>query len=248
MEWKGLEAGDRVHSFPSSSPECITVWMRVVDSLPQACQLTRPVSPALPPTYLKHQMGQQSLKSVGTFASPDAKHRCTANTAPAKIVWTSGAHARQQATKAALPRWADSGPSTKRTGKASLQRHFEKIPQKNWRWWRTMRYHGHKQVWMEACYSQGNRSLWNWKTKQPSGKARSNKGKNHYSILFVGWLLNVPATWECISGTDLLRQFYVLPHWDRSCRSNFPSHPFTVYWHRANQSQHRPYNARRLAG
>ena len=30
--------------------------------------------------------------------------------------------------------------------------------------------------------------------------------------LFVGWLLNVPATGECISGTDLLRQVYVLPH------------------------------------
>ena len=28
----------------------------------------------------------------------------------------------------------------------------------------------------------------------------------------VGWLLNVPATCQCISGTDLLRQFYVLPH------------------------------------
>ena len=28
----------------------------------------------------------------------------------------------------------------------------------------------------------------------------------------VCWLLNVPATCECISGTDLLRQFYVLPH------------------------------------
>ena len=26
------------------------------------------------------------------------------------------------------------------------------------------------------------------------------------------WLLNAPATCECISGTDLLRQFYVLPH------------------------------------
>ena len=29
---------------------------------------------------------------------------------------------------------------------------------------------------------------------------------------FVCWLLNVLATCECISGTDLLRQFYVLPH------------------------------------
>ena len=27
----------------------------------------------------------------------------------------------------------------------------------------------------------------------------------------VGWLVNVPATCECTSGTDLLRQFYVLP-------------------------------------
>ena len=30
--------------------------------------------------------------------------------------------------------------------------------------------------------------------------------------LLVGWLLNVPATGECISGTDPLRQLYVLPH------------------------------------
>ena len=29
---------------------------------------------------------------------------------------------------------------------------------------------------------------------------------------FVCWLLIVPATCECISGTDLHRQFYVLPH------------------------------------
>ena len=61
---------------------------------------------------------------------------------------------------------------------------------------------------------------------------------------FVCWLLNVPATCKCISGKDLLRQFYVLPHWDRSCRPNFPSHPVTVCWHRANQSQHWPCNAR----
>ena len=34
---------------------------------------------------------------------------------------------------------------------------------------------------------------------------------------------------QCTSGTDLLRQSYVLPHWDRSCRSNFLPHPVTVY-------------------
>ena len=66
--------------------------------------------------------------------------------------------------------------------------------------------------------------------------------------LFVCWLLNVPATCKFISGTDLLRQLYVLPHWDRSCRPNFPSHPVTVYWHWADQSQRWPCNARRLAG
>ena len=37
-------------------------------------------------------------------------------------------------------------------------------------------------------------------------------------------------------------------YWDRSCRSNFPSAPVTVYWHWANQSQHWPCNARCLAG
>ena len=30
----------------------------------------------------------------------------------------------------------------------------------------------------------------------------------------VCWLLNVPATCWCISGTDLLRQVYILPHWE----------------------------------
>ena len=65
----------------------------------------------------------------------------------------------------------------------------------------------------------------------------------HLTQLEVCWLLNVPATCECISGTDLLRQLYVLPHWDRSYRPNFSSHPVTVYWHRADKSQHWPYNA-----
>ena len=67
-------------------------------------------------------------------------------------------------------------------------------------------------------------------------------------VVVVGWLLNVPATCECISGTDLLGQFYVLPHWDRSSRSNFLPHPVTVNWHRADQSQRWSYNNRRLAG
>ena len=40
-----------------------------------------------------------------------------------------------------------------------------------------------------------------------------NRNVTDYAVcLFVGWLLNVPATCECISGTDLHRQVYVLPH------------------------------------
>ena len=37
-------------------------------------------------------------------------------------------------------------------------------------------------------------------------------GNEKAVYIYVCWLLNVPATCECISGTDLLRQFYVLPH------------------------------------
>ena len=66
-------------------------------------------------------------------------------------------------------------------------------------------------------------------------------------ILFC-WLLNVPATCECILGMDLLRQLYVLPCWDTSCRPNLLSHSVTVCWHRANQSQRWPRHARHLAG
>ena len=58
------------------------------------------------------------------------------------------------------------------------------------------------------------------KTKNKQKQKQTNKeqtgsytNKKHDGTnLFAGWLLNVPATCECISGTDLLRQFYVLPH------------------------------------
>ena len=66
-------------------------------------------------------------------------------------------------------------------------------------------------------------------------------------LFVVGWLLNIPATGKCISGTDLLRQFYVLSHWDKlqTKISISPSHSILTP---ANQSQHWPYNTRRLAG
>ena len=61
------------------------------------------------------------------------------------------------------------------------------------------------------------------------GQKKQGETTKTLTFCFVGCLLNVPATCECISGTDRLRQFYVLPHSDRSCRSNIPSHPVTVY-------------------
>ena len=37
-------------------------------------------------------------------------------------------------------------------------------------------------------------------------------GREGVVAVVVCWLLNVPATCQCISGADLLRQLYVLPH------------------------------------
>ena len=42
--------------------------------------------------------------------------------------------------------------------------------------------------------------------------------------IFVCWLLKVPAKCQCISGTDLLRQFYVLRQKLQNKLSTSPSH------------------------
>ena len=52
---------------------------------------------------------------------------------------------------------------------------------------------------------------WNWEGPFSTG-LHVNPLAGAVVCLFVGWLLNVPATCQCISGTDLHRQFYVLPH------------------------------------
>ena len=48
-------------------------------------------------------------------------------------------------------------------------------------------------------------------------------------VVVAYWLLYISAReWcQCISGTGMFRQVYVLPHWDSSCRSNFLSNPVT---------------------
>ena len=48
--------------------------------------------------------------------------------------------------------------------------------------------------------------------EQNSNNRNKERGVGKGVVCFVSWLLIVPATCECISGTDLLRQFYVLPH------------------------------------
>ena len=52
---------------------------------------------------------------------------------------------------------------------------------------------------------------------------------SHCCLLVVCWLLNVPSTCYCTSGTDPLRQLDVLPHWGQPVQ----------LW---------PFNARCLAG
>ena len=50
------------------------------------------------------------------------------------------------------------------------------------------------------------------KTSRGKRIRKSGKVRRKQVCLLVGWLLNVPATCQCISGTDPLRQLYVLPH------------------------------------
>ena len=60
--------------------------------------------------------------------------------------------------------------------------------------------------------SKGCTSLSFFKFRMTFTLTKYLEKSSSHDCLFVGWLLNVPATCECISGTDLLRQFYVLPH------------------------------------
>ena len=78
------------------------------------------------------------------------------------------------------------------------------------------------------------------------GQKEGSAAPSHWvsSVVVVGWLLACLTSQQHVSvsqGTHLLRQFYVLSHWDKSCTPNFPSHPVTVYWHCTNQSQRWPY-------
>ena len=50
----------------------------------------------------------------------------------------------------------------------------------------------------------------NARRERETGNDEASRLKD--DCLFVGWLLNVPATCYYISGTHLLRQVYVLPH------------------------------------
>ena len=53
--------------------------------------------------------------------------------------------------------------------------------------------------------------------------------------LLVCWLVACSTSQQrprVSQGRICSDNFYVLPHWDRCCRSNFLPHPVTVSWHR----------------
>ena len=84
-----------------------------------------------------------------------------------------------------------------------------------------------------------------WDVEQPTNN------KHHDDTYFslndnVCWLVACLTSQQHASVSQGRICSDVLPHWDRSCRSNFLPHPVTVYWHRADQSQRWPYNSRRL--
>ena len=53
--------------------------------------------------------------------------------------------------------------------------------------------------------------------------------------LFVSWLHNILATCDMHLRERSLTM-YMLPHWDRNCRSNFHPPPVKVNWHLAKES------------
>ena len=71
----------------------------------------------------------------------------------------------------------------------------------------------------DACFiharrsglARGARYLVSYTTATQEGASVNLRTFCCLAVVVVGWLLNVPATCECISGTDLHRQFYVLP-------------------------------------
>ena len=47
-----------------------------------------------------------------------------------------------------------------------------------------------------------------------------HRGSNRQNILLLGYLTSKQHT-KCIQGSYQFRWFYVMPHWDRNCRSSF---------------------------
>ena len=52
-------------------------------------------------------------------------------------------------------------------------------------------------------------------------------------VLYFACLTSKEHT-KCLSGTDPHRQVGVLPHWERRCRRNLPSHSVMIYSHRVS--------------
>ena len=67
-------------------------------------------------------------------------------------------------------------------------------------------------------------------------KASSYSSIRGWLFCFVFSLLKVPSSCKECLRNEFVQIFVMLPHWDRSGRSNLQSHPVTVSWHHANMS------------
>ena len=72
-----------------------------------------------------------------------------------------------------------------------------------------------KQCWRDRDTKRDRNRLTEAERHRDRDSERNSSGlanKQTHEYLFVCWFLNDTATCQCISGTDLLRQLYVLSH------------------------------------
>ena len=72
---------------------------------------------------------------------------------------------------------------------------------------------------------------------------RTTTNKQHHGCSLVACLLNIPAAWQCLSGTALTAVMLRL-----KLQIELLLHPDTAYRHQAYQSLHPSYDARPVAG
>ena len=205
----------------------------------------------LPPTRTHTNIHTQrvSLSLTHTEQHKPWQHWWVHQPGTQRWSWCCGRQPHEhQYTAATWPGWHDAGATRQQPDDAPCRhgRYVWSLHEDRCWWWRLPPLAEGSVVGIETnvkacCFSEVSNHLWygvkTWISSVGDYPTSPVLAWKCDRFEFVCWLLNVPATCKCISGTDLNRQFYLLPHWNRSCRSNFLLHPVTVYWHRANKSQ-----------